>query len=84
MALSTDEWLEPEDAAWACAQAIAALDDKSTTLELPAQGEYNFAAEVEFDQRFSVVEPLAYDGDACAMQTTGELIVARVLQVPPS
>ena len=74
-ALSADDWPEPEDAAWACAQAIAALDDGdvSTALELPAQGEYSFAADVEFDRRFSVVEPLAYEGDACAMQTTGAL-----------
>jgi TPR repeat protein len=70
-----DCWPEPEDAALACVRAIAALDDDDddATWPLPPQGEFAFAADVAFDDRFAVAEPLARAGDGAAMQTVGLL-----------
>ena len=70
-----DCWPEPEDAALACFHAIAALDDDDDdpTCPLPPQGEFAFGADVAFDDRFAVAEPLARAGDGAAMQTVGLL-----------
>ncbi|KAH8074522.1 hypothetical protein JL721_2087 [Aureococcus anophagefferens] len=50
-----DCWPEPEDAALACFHAIAALDDDDddTTCPVPPQGEFAFAPDVAFDDRFA-------------------------------
>ena len=73
-------WLEPEDAAEACAKAIAALSfsPELSTCPLLPQGELSFAPSVSRANRFAVAESLAYEGDARAMQTLGLLHYAGV------
>lgn len=82
------QWPEPEDVAFACAEATnnysRAREDEDL-LPLPAQGEYAFApAALEtYDQRFSIIEQPAYEGDdATAMQTMGLLYYSGVGGAP--
>ena len=77
------EWPEPEDAARACAEVIAApplLSDEDA--ELPLQGEMRFGSSVSHDERFAVAEPLANLGDSQAMQSAGLLLFSGVGGAP--
>jgi hypothetical protein len=82
--LFRDEWPEPEETAWVCAQVIAALPEESVagSEQLPPQGELRFGADVAYDARFATAEPLAHEGDAQAMQTLGLLLFGGVGGAP--
>jgi TPR repeat protein len=78
-------WLEPEDAAFIAARAIAglaatALGDEAELPPLPPQGEYRFAAAstpesmaAATSDRFGAVDEAAHAGDPLAMHTLGLL-----------
>jgi TPR repeat protein len=78
-------WLEPEDAAFVAARAIAGLvasnlEDEAELPPLPPQGEYRFSAAdtpqrmaAATSDRFSAVEEAAHAGDPLAMHTLGLL-----------
>lgn len=80
-----DMWLEPEDAAFVAARAIAALaasdlGGEAELPQLPPQGEYRFPAAntpeamaAATSDRFGAVEEAAHAGDALAMHTLGLL-----------
>lgn len=84
---SQTQWPEPEEVAFACAEAIASITGAAVAAEaaVPPQGEYDFGPDLEpalFYQRFSIVEGPAYEGDARAMQTMGLLYYHGVGGVP--
>lgn len=85
-----DEWPEPEDVAFVARQVSSSLSESGSSTssssseincaddELPPQGEYEFAADLAFDERFGIVEPMAEAGDPLAAQTLGLLLFSGV------
>ena len=82
LGVSKDEWLEPEDAAFAVARALSAISLPAAEAEgdappalppLPPQGEFLFSTDVHAD-RYAEAEEAAFAGDARAQHTLGLLL----------
>ena len=58
--------------------APAAAGEAVTSDNTPAQGEFEFDKDVDYTQRYAIVEPAASAGDACAQQTLALLTYAGV------
>ena len=82
-----DSFPEPEEVAFACAEAIAvegAGKADAVAEAIPPQGEYDFSdAELQsWDERYAVLEAPAYEGDSRAMQSLGLLYYGGIGGVP--
>ena len=85
LSVPKDEWLEPEDAAFAVARALSAIslpaaEGDATEGEVPAlppQGEFVFSTDVHAD-RYVEAEEAAFAGDARAQHTLGLLLFGGV------
>ena len=85
LSVPKDEWLEPEDAAFAVARALSAIslpaaEGDATEGEAPAlppQGEFVFSTDVHAD-RYVEAEEAAFAGDARAQHTLGLLLFGGV------
>ena len=83
LSVPKDEWLEPEDAAFALARAMSAIslpaaeDDAPPLPPLLPQGEFVFSTDVHAD-RYAEAEEAAFTGDARAQHTLGLLLFGGV------
>ena len=89
LSVPKDEWLEPEDAAFAVARALSAIslpaaeddaaegDAPPPLPPLPPQGEFVFSTDVHAD-RYAEAEEAAFAGDARAQHTLGLLLFGGV------
>lgn len=75
-----DEWLEPEDAAYAVSRAISAISLPAADGDappLPPQGEFVFSSD-DYANRYAEAEEAAFAGDARAQHTLGLLLFGGV------
>ena len=90
LSVPKDEWLEPEDAAFAVARALSAISLPAAEGDaegdapplpplppLPPQGEFVFSTDVHAD-RYAEAEEAAFTGDARAQHTLGLLLFGGV------